>query len=182
VPVIKREPIETPVPAAQELDAVQQDVSRLKDTVEINQKKMQSYFDSLKAMIQNGFSRQPSGNYQQGQVMESRAVRPSGPPMNYSNPPPRQDCFYCHKDGHRWLVCPEKIQDEKDGKIVHDGDRLRFADGSGIPREKGLSIRQCVEKYLPTAIVNMIYGMPNLANEDDKPDTGYPSPYSGSVA
>lgn len=86
------------------------------------------------------------------------------------------NCFYCNETGHRWVVCPYKIQDEKDGKIVQDGLRLRFSDGTGIPSEPGVLIRKTVEKYLPALVAALIFGAPELPQGDDEPDTGYNMP------
>jgi len=92
-----------------------------------------------------------------------------GPPR-----PPRK-CFYCSKLDHFFLFCPSKTEDEKKGLILVDKFTVRFVNGEPIPMEHNMSIKDCVRKYLPSSIVGMMWGNPELeicSVWDQKPDTG----------
>lgn len=116
---------------------------------------MQSQMDSFKNTVQgrnNGQSNQTS--YSQGQ---QRPQYQNSAPANAN-----RGCYYCFDPKHRWVACPDKEQDVKDGKIKVEGNSLRFADGTSIPRIEGMSIKAIVAKYLPTSLLVLrILPLPN---------------------
>ncbi|EKM77000.1 hypothetical protein AGABI1DRAFT_130726 [Agaricus bisporus var. burnettii JB137-S8] len=164
VSILKRE---TPIPSAvhmsTEIETVHQELNQLKDTLQINQKSVQGSIDALKATIatqasnlRNESSYRSGGQFQNNQ----RSMEPR-----------QQGCFYCGED-HRWVTCPHKAQDERDGKIKIDGNKVRFANGTGIPRDPGATIRDSVRKYLPVTVALQIYGG---IDQELEPDTGTPN-------
>jgi len=69
-----------------------------------------------------------------------------------------------------------KNEDEQKGFILVDGFTIRFANGDPIPTDPNLSIRECVKKYLPSAMTIMLMSDPDpeLAEFlDRESDTGY---------
>jgi hypothetical protein len=107
----------------------------------------------------------------------TQPVRPvkGGPPRTrtpFQNnfTPSGQGCFYCSED-HCWATCLYKAQDEKDGKIKINGNKIRFTNSASIPQEPGMNIQDSVWKYLPTTVASWIY-----EGVDEEPDMGYIPP------
>ncbi|XP_006457273.1 hypothetical protein AGABI2DRAFT_123141 [Agaricus bisporus var. bisporus H97] len=170
VTILKREsPTPAVVQMSTEIETVHQELNQLKDTLVINQKSVQGSIDALKAAIATQVtSSRNDNNYRSGGGFQNNPR-----PME-----PRQGCFYCGED-HRWINCAYKAQDEKDGKIKIDGNKVRFANGTGIPREPGATIRDSVKKYLPVTVALQIYGG---IGEDLEIDTGTPDMVDTPVA
>ncbi|KXN86856.1 hypothetical protein AN958_09436 [Leucoagaricus sp. SymC.cos] len=139
-----------------DVDAIHCEINELKTSIQATQRNMQSYFDSLKSM------------YTKQQAPASSRQQPMG--MNIPTPADRP-CYYCDQNGHRWMECPEKVQDEKSGLIKCEGTKIRFADRSGIPMLQGMCICECIRKFLPQGLSNMFFGPPDLP-QDNEPDTG----------
>jgi hypothetical protein len=155
---VKRESVERSIDRGH--SDLREEIAIIKDTLAINQKSMQSFMDSMKATIQSKVSRPASsGSYNQGQ---SRQNNEAGAGTSR--------CFYCYENGHRWVICPSKDQDQKDGKIKVDGNQLRFADGSPIPRIEGMSIKAIVAKYLPSSLLVCLGMQPELPQHEDIQD------------
>jgi hypothetical protein len=167
-PQIKREPVERSL----EQSDLREELASLKDTIAVTQKNMQSYMDSFKSTLQTKLVRPPNqSNYAQGQQRQN----------NDAGSANNRGCFYCFDPRHRWIVCPEKEQDVKDGKIKVEGNNLRFADGSPIPRMEGMSIKATVAKYLPTSLTAWFGIQPELPQEEEMPNLGGHMPAYGRV-
>jgi hypothetical protein len=156
---VKREPMERSIDRGH--SDLREEIAIIKDTLAINQKNMQGFMDSIKATIQSTKPARPvnSGSYNQGQPRQNNDANAGA-----------SRCFYCYEMGHRWVVCPAKDQDQKDGKIKVDGNQLRFADGSPIPRIEGMSIKAIVAKYLPASMLVCLGMQPDLPQHEDTPD------------
>ncbi|KXN90776.1 hypothetical protein AN958_03592 [Leucoagaricus sp. SymC.cos] len=139
-----------------DVNAIHGEINELKTSILTTQRNMQSYFNLLKSM----YTKQQAPASSRQQLVGMNIPTPADCP-----------CYYCDQNGHRWMECPEKVQDEKSSLIKCEGTKICFADGSGIPMLQGVCIHEYVRKFLPQSLSNMYFGPPELP-QDDEPDTG----------
>lgn len=64
------------------------------------------------------------------------------------------------------------MRDIREGRIVQDGNRIRFPDGASIPQpEPGLAIKDMVARHYASHVKVNMFEMPDLGSED-MPDLG----------
>jgi len=156
-----------------DVESLQQEINVLKTMYEQqergrekHEKSVQGAIDSIRTLLQN------QGPMARETVAPPMRYGPSQPPML---PRPPKKCFYCFELDHLFLFCPAKTEDERKGLILVDKFTVRFANGEPIPIEHNMSIKDCVQKYLPSSIAVMMWGDPELETcsvWDQEPDTG----------
>lgn len=142
-----------------------EEMASIKDTVNVHVKNSQSNMDAFQARIAKEMK---TLNGPPAVITQRQTGTPgSGPPRG---------CYYCDDPSHRWVQCPHKEQDLKDGKIKIFGNNIRFWNGDYIPREDGVSTKDMVAAKLPPMVVNW-YGSRNdyIPEYDDMPNLGGPS-------
>lgn len=171
----QRAPTREPTPQAKheqpDLEKLFEEIATIKDTVNVHHKNSQSNMDAFQARILNqmkGLSGSPA-------VVTQRQTGAPG-----SGTP--RGCYYCDDPSHRWVQCPHKEQDLKDGKIKISGNNIRFWNGDYIPREDGVSTKDMVTAKLPPMTVNWFAKNEYSPEYDEMPNLGGPStPVYGRV-
>ncbi|KAH8801270.1 hypothetical protein DL96DRAFT_1719420 [Flagelloscypha sp. PMI_526] len=121
--LVKQEPEST----FGDLQTMQQEISTLKDTLEVIEKNTRSNNSELKEHFEQLFKRQ------------SVAPIPGimRPPAQFSNYP--TTCLYCDQSGHMLRQCLEKAEDLRTGKIQMNAmGRIVLADGSPLDQRAPL--------------------------------------------
>lgn len=148
---VKREPSTSQL----EQEDWRAEMASLKDTMDIRFRSIQSFMDSQRSAAPR--PSRPAGNSGYGQQQSSQGND------DYSS----GKCFYCYETGHRWMNCPVKDQDIKEGKVKLIGRELRYGDGSPIPRENGMSMKAIIEKHMPTFLLSCLGLLPELPQDEE---------------
>ncbi|CAA7260865.1 unnamed protein product [Cyclocybe aegerita] len=109
----------------------------------------------------------------------------SRPRPDYQKPPENRPpfkprpCFYCGQLGHNWNTCVVKEKDVQAKRVIQDGPKLFYGDGTQIPRYPDGLIKDKVERYYQDKKQTNVYLLePELGDAPELDGRGSKSTYT----